>query len=400
MEDAWMGADERSPDGTGTIVVEVEGWAVDPGADRVYADPALRTLIVAGGGKPADETIRALIDSDDIPDVLSAESAIGGVFIDDRYFAALASRRGRRLARLPLAIAQAIEVRRIGADFDAVLTWGDRPSLVIATAMLGQRQRPAHVAILMWPSRLTKALPLALLQRRIDRFIAWPPLQRRFLEQGLGIATDRFTDAQGRVDTRYWRPIKRQTNMICSVGQEMRDYGTLLAAIAGTGIRCHIAPGSTVFGTTRDDWWRHSIDERKLPVELTVEAKSLTALRELYASSRFVVVPLHPSDMDNGINAILEAFAMGKAVICTDTAGQVGVLDDGVNCIRVPPHDPEALREAIVELWADPERCERLGAAGRTLVERDHSIDRWTRSLRNAVDAAVMARCGGRAFKG
>ena len=70
--------------------------------------------------------------------------------------------------------------------------------------------------------------------------------------------------------------------------------------------------------------------------------KTFAELRALYARSRFVVVPLLPSDIDNGITSILEAFAMGKAVICTETAGQIGVLEHGVNCLRVPPFDVEA----------------------------------------------------------
>ena len=113
---------------------------------------------------------------------------------------------------------------------------------------------------------------------------------------------------------------------------------------------------------------------------MTVGAKTFAELRALYARSRFVVVPLLPSDSDNGITTILEAFAMGKAVICTETAGQIGVLEHGVNCLRVPAFDVEALRAAIVELWRDPQMCQRLRRR-RTPTHRgpaqQRAMDSW-----------------------
>jgi glycosyltransferase involved in cell wall biosynthesis len=83
---------------------------------------------------------------------------------------------------------------------------------------------------------------------------------------------------------------------------------------------------------------------------------------------------------------------MGRPVIATDSPGQVGVLEDGVNCIRVPPFDADALRAAIIELWNDPDKCRRFGAAGREVVVRRHGMDQWTAALVRAVDEAVSAR--------
>jgi hypothetical protein len=57
---------------------------------------------------------------------------------------------------------------------------------------------------------------------------------------------------QWAVDTRFWRPMTRVSDMICSVGQEMPDYGTLLKALNPLGIRCHIATGTGIFGSTSD----------------------------------------------------------------------------------------------------------------------------------------------------
>jgi glycosyltransferase involved in cell wall biosynthesis len=353
----------------------------------------VRSLVVAGTGKPPEAELRRLIADDAMPDAVSAEDAIGATVLDDRLFAEMRGIRGRLVRRLPLRAAQAIEVLVRGREYDAILSWSDDAAIMIAALMRIWWRRPAHVAILYWPSKPKKAIPLRAVHRGIDRFMSWPPLQHRFLEEQIGIATERFVDVRAAVDAHFWRPMAGALDLICSAGQEYRDYATLLEALAPLSIRCHIAAGTNIF-TKADHGLKAGLERLVLPEGVTVGPMSFVEMRELYARARFVVVPLVPSDMDNGITVILEAFAMGKAVICTDTPGQVGVLEHGVNCLRVPPFDAPALREAIEELWDDPDRCRRLGAAGRGLVEKQHSLDQWTASLVRAIDEAVALRAG------
>ena len=70
-----------------------------------------------------------------------------------------------------------------------------------------------------------------MIQRGIDRFIVCAPRQRQFVEQELGVPVERFVDVRFGTDTRFWRPMTGAGDLICSVGQEMRDYGTLLEAL-------------------------------------------------------------------------------------------------------------------------------------------------------------------------
>ena len=347
-----------------------------------------------------DEELRRRVATDAIPDAVSIDDAIGATLIDDRYFARMPGIRGRLLRRVPPMIAQLTEILMRGSHYDAVLTWSDLPAIPAAGLMLPWKRRPAHVAILMWPSKPKKAIPLGMIQRGIDRFIVCAPRQRQFVEQKLGVPVERFVDVRFGADTRFWRPMTGAGDLICSVGQEMRDYGTLLEALRPLEIPCHIAAGSGIFNTTSDKWWRATVSEQPLPDGVTVGTKTFAELRALYAQSRFVVVPLLPSDSDNGITSILEAFAMGKAVICTDTAGQIGVLEEGVNCLRVPPFDVEALRAAIVALWSDPEMCRRLGAAGRQLVEARHSNDQWIAGVSRGIEEAVAVRAAAGRVRG
>jgi len=86
---------------------------------------------------------------------------------------------------------------------------------------------------------------------------------------------------------------------------------------------------------------------------------------------------------------ILEAMAMGKAVICTRIAGQRDLVQDGVTGLLVPPRDPVALRRAIAELWNDPRRAEEMGREARRQVESRFGLEDWVEGVARAVEECI-----------
>ncbi len=128
----------------------------------------------------------------------------------------------------------------------------------------------------------------------------------------------------------------------------------------------------------------------------TVSPPRFADLRQLYAEARFVVVPLFDVPFQAGITTILEAMAMGKAVVCSRTQGQTDALVDGVNGVYVEPGDIDGLRSAIVALLADPDRAEALGRAAWTYAEEHADIDvyveRITSVVRTTLDRRSISR--------
>ncbi len=343
-------------------------------AEPVSTGTLLRTLMVSskqgleGDGWPPLEDLQALIAADRISDVLALHHALGITVLDGRHLEARYGGLSPFVRRIPFRVAQAMEIVRRRREFDVVLTWGERDAVLIGTLMRLLPGRPAHTSILFWVSRWRKGLPLRLVQKGVDRMVIAAPLQYRFALDALRLPRHKVVQVPWGVDTRFWRPLPTdgRGETICSVGLEMRDYETLVAALRPLEIPCHIAAANRTQAL--------DLDVDGLPEHVTAGPKSIVELRELYARSRFVVVPLLESDSDNGITVCLEAMASGKPVICTDTAGQVDVLQDGVNSIRVPPGDVEALRHAIERLWSDSDLCDRLSRAGRRLVEERYGL--------------------------
>ena len=265
----------------------------------------------------------------------------------------------------------------------------DIGALVFALLLKLTGKRKPHVAMMFWISKPKKAIFLRRVHARIDRIILWTSVHREFAVEKLGIPHAKIAYIPHFVDVRFFRPSPpgAATDMICSAGREMRDYPTLISAMKGLDIRCHIAAG--VFRGRMEPTVRAIYDSGPLPSNVSAGLLPPAELRRLYARSRFVVLPLHDTASDNGLTVMLEAMAMGKAVICSRVMGQRDVLVEGKTGVFVPVGDAQALREAIQYLWDRPEIADQMGREGRLVVERRHSLEKFVGAVRDVVDAVA-----------
>jgi glycosyltransferase involved in cell wall biosynthesis len=298
-------------------------------------------------------------------------------------------RAGRLVARLlggDAMLAWACFRRR--RDYAVVFTDGEQVGLPYAALTRLTRHRPRHVMIghRLSPRKKVLLHRLLRLRDRIDHVVVYASAQQRFAVEVLAYPPERVLLTSFMVDTTFWRPERvtaalRERPMICAVGQELRDYPTLVDAVRALDVDAVIAAASP---------WSKRADSSAgldIPPNVDVRGFNLFDLRQLYADASFVVVPLVETDFQAGITTILEAMAMGKAVVCTRTTGQTDVVIDGENGVYVPPGDVEALRAAIERLLADPVTATARGEAGRRWVREHADIDVYTARLAAAVRA-------------
>lgn len=88
---------------------------------------------------------------------------------------------------------------------------------------------------------------------------------------------------------------------------------------------------------------------------------------------------------------LLEAMAMGKAIVASNIDGYAGVVSDGVDGLLVPPKNEMALAQAIITLLNDKNRRLKMGEMGIAKAGR-HS---WERIARDVLDyyCTVLAHC-------
>lgn len=106
-------------------------------------------------------------------------------------------------------------------------------------------------------------------------------------------------------------------------------------------------------------------------------------VRPYLAEAHVVVLPSWREGLPT---ALLEAMAVGRALVAADAPGSRDVVREDMNGFLVPVRDPGALAAALRRFLDTPALCGRMGAASRRLAEEEYSA--------TAVAAEMMAHMG------
>lgn len=91
----------------------------------------------------------------------------------------------------------------------------------------------------------------------------------------------------------------------------------------------------------------------------------------------------HPTSQTEGLPyAILEAMALGKAIVATSVGGVPEAVSDGETGLLVPPANAPALADALTALARDPGLGRRLGDAARRRQRERFSLEHAAAGLR------------------
>ncbi len=102
---------------------------------------------------------------------------------------------------------------------------------------------------------------------------------------------------------------------------------------------------------------------------------------EIMASLDIIV---HPSYANEGVpQTLLQALAMEKAVIASDTGAIKEIIIDRKTGFLIEPRNPGQITERVTEFYNSIELRSDLGKQGRQLVERSYSLE----SMLNNIDA-------------
>lgn len=328
------------------------------------------------------EERRARQDLDQEPNSTYLEDALGADVLDEQSVIERGGMLGRLYNRLPGAVAQAVEARRRAGSYDVVVTRSERHAVAVAALFSLTFARTPHIMLSSLLSKTSVRVPLRLFRRGVDTVITWSTVQRDFAVDRLGFSQDRVVFVPHPVDLDFFHPVAVERKVLFSAGSTNRDFRTLADAVSDLGVPLRI--GASIVVLLRG--WKAEIhdvrDEFANRQGVEVVALDQAELRDSYAEARVVVVPVYPTDMDNGVSVVLEAMAMGRPVITSGTVGQVDVIEDGVTGYYVPPEDPEALHKLVKGLLDDPDQAEAVGARARQYVEGHHSINQFCTAVR------------------
>ena len=342
--------------------------------------PRVLMLIPSQAKRDIAEQVRS--DAHPEMDYYALRRALGADIID---YGSLESGPQPALVRMVRRFGKDAALAALGyqkrSEYDVIFSNGENVGIPLSFLLRGRR-RPGHVLIGHRVSPQKKRPFFRMLHSQMDGIFVYSSVQREFAMKELGIPGSKLHLIPFHADHRFYRPMPTRdvsAKMICSAGLEWRDYPTLIEAVRGLDVEVRLAAASP--------WSKHrnETQDRPLPPNVSARRYEYSELRQLYADSRFVVVPLYENDFQAGITTILEAMAMGRAVITTKTTGQIDAIRDGVNGLYVAPGDIDGWRRAIERLLASPEEAGRLAARARCDVEDAMSLDNWVDRLTRVI---------------
>ena len=150
-------------------------------------------------------------------------------------------------------------------------------------------------------------------------------------------------------------PQPTRGDYIFAGGDSQRDYATLVKAV--TGLDCAV-----VIATRRPP-------PKHLPQNVEWQPVRPEEFRKLMAGSNFVVLPLDTSrGTTSGQQSYLNAMALGKLVIVTDTEDASYYIENGVTGILVPSGNAQELRTAIEWALHNHAQVDQIGKRAREIA--------------------------------
>jgi glycosyltransferase involved in cell wall biosynthesis len=282
--------------------------------------------------------------------------------------------------KLRLDIRQALQVAKAvrKGRYDVVFSMSERVGIPLGLLLGRQVRHVVQLAHPLSPQKLSMIKKLGI-YRRWAVMIAPTEAEARGLRQTLKVGDTCARVLHYPVDVDFYRPMniplaEDEPEHFESLGSSYRDYPTVLRAMRNLPyVIAYIRAGSS--------WVHVAAGYERETIPNNIRPKPFVqpmALRECYARSRFIVVPIRrTTQWSAGCTTISQALAMGRAVIATRNPGLGDYLLDGEAGRLVELGNVDAMAAAISDLWDHPEQTEAMGRRGREWVAQNFALDPW-----------------------
>lgn len=286
--------------------------------------------------------------------------------------------------RIKIDIIEAIRTAKKFSDFSLYLSASEKSAIPLSFLMSALREDAPHILI----GHHLSSIPKTRLYRywkfreHVSHVICVSQAQAEFAVQSMDFPDSQVDFLYDKVDHRFFRPDDNQDgDYILAIGQEQRDYMTLVEAIEGTGIQLVIVASSP--------WSQFNLEITERPNVSLVNNIPYTELRDLYNGAGLVLVPLFENNYGAGLNTMLEAMAMAKPLIISKTVGIENYVKHAETGLYSSPGNSNELRDNILMLWGNQKECKRLGSNARQAIVEDMNIDLYVDKIVKIVGSYI-----------
>ena len=212
-----------------------------------------------------------------------------------------------------------------------------------------------------------------------DRIICYGYEEQFDIIRLLDIPRERIIFLPFGIDTEYFLPKNTeqyQVKSLLSVGADNnRDYKSLLLVMKKF-------PDLNLDLIT----YPHNIHGLSIPPNVEVHYNiSFSKLKNFYSRANIIVLPVKENSYSGATTCLLQAMSMGKAVVVSNTkAIYKGYgLNNGVNCMLVPPNNKKELKKAIEFLINNPKIKANIETSARKLFLKHYSKKMYINNLVN-----------------
>ena len=279
-------------------------------------------------------------------------------------------RRGK--SRLWIALRNACIANRLAGQHDIFLFEDTQPLSISLTILLAslKLKRPTILRadpLLRYPRRRWTLWYHRGWMRSTDKLLVWSPAVIERYYCAYGFPKEKMQAVHFHHTLAGYSPEVADGEYVFSGGNSLRDYPTLLQAVKGTDIPIVISTQTHI--------------EADVPTNVRIVACSHAEFRSLMAGARFIVIPLDMSQLaTTGQQSYLNAMALGKLVIVTDTVDAPFYIENGSTGLLTPSGDAESLRKAIVWAWEHPAERQQIGHRAKIFAE-PMDTEWWCRQL-------------------
>jgi glycosyltransferase involved in cell wall biosynthesis len=280
--------------------------------------------------------------------------------------------------------------------YDLVVAWQGKSGFPYAVlrSIVGQTSPPLIILGFSLQGVVSHFLGLVRFGlRSVSRVTVLTPVEVEFYRQRLSLSPEAICYTPlGWYDTvqRYETPEVRKSvealaqagKFIYTFGRSYRDYGTLARAVEGTELNVKLSGRA------------FNLAGIKLPHNIeTTGWLNYRELEDHLYKSQFCVVPLQPIAHSSGETSLLHAMSFGKAVVATRSPGTETYIQHGLTGLLVEPGDVQAMRQALLHLWRNPDVAAQMGKEGRRRFEEDHTMAKFAQRTYDVAQEVYRAQC-------
>ena len=232
----------------------------------------------------------------------------------------------------------------------------------------------------------------------VHHFIALSRDLEGYLEEKVGISSEKITQIYNGVDTGKFHPAERKGSsgnlVFGTVGrmQAVKDQTTLARAFIRLIEMAPQMKDRARLVMVGDGPLRQEAAALLDEAGLSDLAWLPGARDDIPEQMRNLDVFILPSLAEGISNTILEAMASGLPVIATNVGGNPELVEEGLTGFLVPPADPGAMAQSMLRYLADPALVARQSVSAKKSADERFSMQAMVESYLNVYDRQLATR--------